>query len=96
MFLTQDPSPMCMMVMSLTPSHLLIGHQIFTLPDASVPVEVDDNYTPENLTRRTAHLVKTLEKFWKQEYLLELREFHRTGGATHIGEVVSIYDEGHP
>lgn len=90
---------------ALTPSHLLTGHRILTLPDASLPDEADEDYTPENLTRRAAHLVKTLEKFWKRwkrEYLLELREFHRTGkqrGVAHVlqsGEVVSVYDEGHP
>ena len=89
----------------LTPSHLLVGYRILTLPDASVPAETDDDYTPENLTRRAAHLAKTLERFWKRwkrEYLLELREFHRTsqqGGAAYLlkpGEVVTVYDEGHP
>ena len=88
----------------LTPSHLLVGFRILTLPDATVPVGVDDDYTPENLTRRATHLAKTLEKFWKRwkrEYLLELREFHRTaghGGASHAlqpGEVVTIYDDNH-
>ena len=89
----------------LTPSHLLIGYRILTLPNASVPAGTDDNYTPENLTCRAAHLTRTLEKFWKRwkrEYLLELGEFHRTrqqGGATHPlqpGDIVTVYAEGHP
>ena len=41
-------------------------------------------------------------KRWKREYLLELREFHRTQPNKGIdrspekGEIVSIYDEDHP
>ena len=87
----------------LTPSHLLVGYRIMTLPDPSVPDDPD--YTPEGLTRRMSHLSKTLQRFWKRwkkEYLLELREFHRTrverGSAYPIGpnDVVTVYDEGHP
>ncbi len=87
----------------LTPSHLLVGYRILTLPDPSVPDDPD--YSPENVTRRMSHLAKTLGNFWKRwkkEYLLELREFHRTrvekGIAYTIkkGEVVTVYDEGHP
>lgn len=90
---------------SWAPSYLLIGHWILTLPDSSMPIETDDDYTPKNLTRRAAHLVNTLQKFWKrwkQEYLLEIREFQctdRQRGVTHVlqpGEVVSVYDENHP
>ena len=89
----------------LTPSHLLVGFRTLSLPDAPVPEDTDDDFTPEKLTRRAAHLAVTLEKFWKRwklEYLQELREFHRTyqqGGATyslHPGEVVTVYDESHP
>ena len=63
----------------LTPSHLLVGYRILTLPDPTIPD--DSDYTPENLTRRMSHLAKTLGRFWKRwkrEYLLEFREFHRS------------------
>ena len=89
----------------LTPSHLLVGYRILTLPDDTVSKDLDDEYTPGNLTRRAAHLVKTLRNFWKRwkrEYLLELREFHRTGqqeessSSLQTGEVVTVYDEDHP
>ena len=54
-----------------------------------------------------AHLTKCLQGFWKQwtrEYLMELREFHHAqlkNGleytiALEKGEVVTIYDKGHP
>jgi hypothetical protein len=52
------------------------------------------------------HLLKTSEKFWKRwkkEYLLELREFHRTSqiskgvkDAVQEGQIVTVYDEGQP
>ena len=87
----------------LTPSHLLVGYRILTLPDPTIPD--DSDYTQENLTRRMSHLAKTLGTFWKRwkrEYLLELREFHRSrtrGGISYTlqkGEVVTVYDEDHP
>ena len=89
----------------LTPSHLLVGYRIRTLPDDTVPPDADDDYTPRSLTRRAAHLAKTLRKFWrrwKREYLQELREFHRasqrreSSSSLQTGEVVTVYDEGHP
>ena len=80
----------------LTPSHLLVGYRIMTLPDPSVPD--DSDYSPGTFTRRMNHLAKTLGRFWKRwkkEYLLELREFHCTqakGGIAYTlerGEVVT-------
>lgn len=41
-------------------------------------------------------------KRWKREYLLELREFHRTRAKKGLhytlkgGDIVTVYDEGHP
>ena len=86
----------------LTPSHLLVGYRILSLPDPLVPDDAD--YSSETLTHRRRHLLKTLGNFWRRwkEYLLELREFHRTRvrrGTTYNlkkGEIVKIYDEGHP
>ena len=87
----------------LTPSHLLVRYRIMTLPDPSIPE--DPEYSSEAFTHPMNHLVKTLGpfwKWWKREYLLKLREFHRTqgkGGISHKlgkGEVVTVYDEGHP
>ena len=87
----------------LTPSHLLVGYRILTLPDSSIPDDPD--YSPEGLTRRLSHLSLVMKHFWnrwKKEYLLELREFHRScekHGSTYIvqrGDIVTVYDEGHP
>ena len=87
----------------LTPSHLLVGFRILSLPGPEV--SDDPDYSPEELTRRANHLSQILQHFWnrwKREYLLELREFHRSReryGSTYVvqrGDVVTIYDEGHP
>ena len=78
-----------------------------TLPDPEFPDDPDFVGQAENLTRRMTHLImtKSLQKFWKwwkREYLMELREFHRTRlekGLEYTiekGEVVIVYDEGHP
>ena len=87
----------------LTLSHLLVGYRLLTLPDP--PTSEDPDYSPEGLTRRENHLSRTLQHFWnrwKKEYLLELRELHRTReekGSPYLvskGDVVTVYDEGHP
>ena len=89
----------------LTPSHLLVGYRIMTLPDPSIPDDPDFSSSAKSLTCRMNHLTKLLQKFWRRwmkEYLLELREFHRVRlekGIDHTpmkGEVVTVYDEGHP
>ena len=47
----------------LTPSHLFVGYRILSLPDDTVCQDVDDDYTPANVTRRAAHLSQTLTHF---------------------------------
>ena len=89
----------------LTPSHLLIGHRVLSLPvpmaDEEDPDFVDVS-TRVALTRRMHHLNQVLDHFWKRwkvEYLTGLRESHAYGqkvkrGDTDIavGDVVLIYD----
>ena len=69
----------------LTPSHLLMGRRVLSLPD---PVHVhpeDDDWhhvSKESLSNRARHLSMTMQHFWKRwrgEYLLQLRECHRQG-----------------
>ena len=67
----------------LTPSHLLTGHRILSLPDyrgceceepGIVVIEHD------RLTKRARYLNTMIDHFWdcwRQEYFLELREAHR-------------------
>ena len=92
----------------LTPSHLVTGHRILSLPDPAADDESDPSYepTPGQLTRRMKHLTALKDRFWRRwrhEYLLELREQHRRAQSTpgcsrpiSVGEPVVIYDEDHP
>ena len=63
----------------LTPSHLLMGYRVLTIPGPSGDV-TDPNYgdgNSANLSRRLQHLNKTLNDFWsrwRSEYLMELRD----------------------
>ncbi len=91
----------------LTPSHLLCGHRVLSLPD---PVRVEDTpdctTTRDNLTRRMHHLSKILTDFWKRwrsEYLLKLRDMHRyfkpvrgVDSGINVGDIVVIHDERLP
>ena len=94
----------------LTPSHLLTGHRLISLPDPFISNEDPDYVTtsaPNVLSRRMQHLTAILDHFWqrwKREYLTELRESHRFAHketATNlkpvsIGDIVLIHDEDHP
>ena len=92
----------------LTPSHLLTGHRVLSLPSPTTDDDVysTSNTTREDLTRRMKHMNKTLDDFWRRwraEYLMEMREAHRhlktpRGVAEHIatGDIVIVHDEVHP
>ena len=93
----------------LTPSHLLCGYRVLSLPDL-MSNEDENNYgasvTSGDLTRRMKHLSKTLNDFWRRwrtEYLLELREAHRhlrdpkgVDDPIAAGDVVVVHDENLP
>ena len=91
----------------LTPSHLVMGYRVLSLPDPCIEIgDTDYNQSAEDLMHTMTYLVKITKEFWrrwKREYLTELRESHRAsttrGGASievKVGEVVTIYDEGQP
>lgn len=93
----------------LTPSHLIIGRRVLSLPDylGYVHDPSDNNFevSASHLTKRMKHLAGVLNHFWKRwrsEYLNELRESHRhvakTTKSTHIatGDVVIVHDESLP
>ena len=65
----------------LTPSHLLTGRRILSLPDHLCRQSEDAVESGHTLlTRRARHVNKTIDSFWRRwtrEYLLELREAHR-------------------
>ena len=92
----------------LTPSHLMLGYRVLSLPDFP-SIDFDDpdfNESPDNLNRRFRHLLTITQKFWnrwRKEYLTELRESHRTllarrkaPDVVKNGEVVVIHDESLP
>ena len=92
----------------LTPAHLLTGRRLTSLPDLLTSNE-DTDYTtptsPADITRRVKHLNIILSHFWKrwrQEYLSELRDAHRSSSKEHtgdrspnVGDVV-VHDDNHP
>ena len=90
----------------LTPSHLLLGHRLCTLPCSVTRSKDPESGGSEDLSRRMQHLNQILEHFWKRwrsEYLMGLRESHahsqkpRNEHRTLArGEVVFIYDADQP
>lgn len=88
----------------LTPSHLLIGRRVMTLPDPVHSEDNDEEVTADTLTRRSRHLNLTLNRFWKRwkdEYLLELIEAHRHNKGTdaapvQVGDVVVVHCDNQP
>lgn len=92
----------------LTPSHLLVGRRLLSLPDHLTYLEPEDEdfeLSTESLQRRAKHLSSVLNHFWKRwgrEYLLELRDAHRQRGPKKsdnpiaVGDVVLVHDENSP
>ena len=80
----------------LTPSHLMIGRRLLSLPEvASHDESRSCESTHSEMNKRMKHLNFTLEQFWtrwKREYLLELRECHRYGNTNGCGEEIKIGD----
>ena len=91
-----DPEP-------LTPSHLLYGRRITTLPYRVVEDDklADPDYTPgpvlREKTKRHTLLLQHFQKRWKREYLTSLRETHKASGTNiqriRVGDVVLIHDD---
>ena len=91
----------------LTPSHLLTGRRIFSLPDLSQELGDEDfELSPMQLTKRMKYLNNVINHFWKRwrnEYLLELRDpHHQNKEESHpsnpirVGDVVLVHDESLP
>lgn len=93
----------------LTPSHLLHGRQILTMPHA----DFDENELSEplfeckrnSLTKRYEHISDLLKQFWRRwttEYLTALRERHQlsksrpTVNTVKTGDIVLIHADNKP
>ena len=88
----------------LTPSHLLYGRRIQSLPDAQPKTDKDFN-SREFITRRMRYVSVLPGHFWKRfnkEYLLSLREFHNLAikgcsfDVISKGTVVSVQEDNQP
>ena len=92
----------------LTPSHLLMGRRLCSLPSPVNVSEEDPEFgvTTANLTRRMVYLNTVLQNFWKRwktEHLTGLREIHSREKGTkdpvtriQVGDVVLIHDPVQP
>ena len=96
----------------LTPSHLIVGRRIHSLPDHLCHLDdlQDEEFSLDEtqLTRRMKHLANVLNHFWnrwRSEYLSELREVHShtarrqsksPPSVVSVGDVVIIHDEHLP
>ena len=87
----------------LTPSHLLYGRRISSLPYIAVDKEEIDDPTygsAEDVDRRAKRQALTLQHFrrrWRDEYLTSLREFHQGTGKNKqtikVGDVVLVHND---
>ena len=86
----------------LTPSHLVTGRRLLSLPEEVLVQEEKDNEVVL-LTRRQRYLILLLAHFctrWGREYVVELREHHQVKGHTSSapvireGDIVTVMEEG--
>ena len=83
----------------ITPSSLVIGRRLLTLPRIEHDLEIDDSKI--SLTQRQLYLKTLLKHFWSRwsrEYLLNLREFHKNKAKSPLrviknGDVVVILND---
>ena len=91
----------------LTPSNLLIGRRLLSLPEPNYnedDPDFDIKLDTDDLTRTMRHLSNVMNHFWsrwRNEYLMELRESHRVetrnGNETvSLGDIVVVHEESRP
>ena len=86
----------------LTPSHLVTGRRLLSLPE-EVLVHEEKHNEVVLLTRRQRYLILLLGHFltrWSREYVVELHERHQVKGHTSSapvireGDIVTVMEEG--
>lgn len=85
----------------LTPSHLIFGRRLQSIPDGKLKIDDDDDNDAQHYLSRHRFLARTRTHFWnrwKREYLADLREYHkgnenRKGSEVKLSDVVLVYDE---
>ena len=91
----------------LTPSHLMYGRRILSLPEVTGnrQASLDHTVSSEDLPRRRKYLGLLLEHFWRRwsrEYVTELRNLHRQKSrprssiAVSEGDVVTVFEDNLP
>ena len=91
----------------LTPSHLMYGRRILSLPDVRTSSQdsINQAVLSEDLPRRRRYLGLLLEHFWKRwsrEYVTELRNLHRQRSrpesrmSISVGDVVTVFEDNLP
>ena len=88
----------------LTPSHLISGRRMLSLPDTTEGGVDNPSSSQETVSRRARYLQTLMDHFWnlwRREYVPALRESHRLkevspGPVLRKGDVVSIHDESLP
>jgi len=91
-----DPEP-------LTPSHLLHGRRLTSLPFCERPEASCSHSNRDDVTRRAQRHAQLIDHFWRRwthEYLTSLREYQRSSGTNHetirVGDVVIVHDDFTP
>ena len=85
----------------LTPSHLLVGRRLLTLPTGvETNSKIDESENEYVLSKRFLHLTRLLSHFWnrwRREYLTDLRETHRSSNNKPVdispGDVVLVHED---
>jgi hypothetical protein len=93
----------------LTPAHLLSGRRILSLPDHHRENPEDEDFevdlSTDDLNKRVRYLNDVISHFWRRwrnEYLVELRNAHRSHrklqekSCVEIRDIVLVHDENHP
>ncbi len=93
----------------LTPAHLLSGRRILSLPERHRENPEDEDFevdlSTDDLNKRVRYLNDIISHFWRRwrnEYLVELRNAHRSQrklqekSCVEIGDIVLVHDENHP
>ena len=90
---------------ALTPSHLMCGRRLESLPDREIKDVSEENLNRKLLVKRQEFIAKLLSHWWnrwKHEYLVDLRESHdlatkRVGQPNiAVGDVVTVHEDKTP
>ena len=85
----------------LTPSHLIFGYRLQSMPDDVVRVDNVEAHEVNGHRKRYRFLGRLREHFWsrwRREYLADLRQYHKgkkrtSDVAVDLGDVVLVFDE---